>query len=59
MRKVLFFTLLDAISALSGVIRRSLVLRHSAAYFPTNSRDIACLVAELNATLCLEMRAKK
>ena len=37
----------------------SRVLRHSAPHFLQNFRAIACWVAEFNATLCFDSRAKK
>ena len=39
--------------------RRNLALRHSVSHFPLNSGGIACQVAEHNAALCLDTRAKK
>ena len=43
----------------SRVGRGNLVLRHSVSHFLPNSGDIACCVAELNAALNLDTRAKK
>ena len=43
----------------SRVGRGNLLLRHSVPHFLPNSGGIACLVAELNAALCLDTRAKK
>ena len=43
----------------SRVGRRNLVLRHSVPHFPPSFGGIACWVAELNAALCLDTRAKK
>ena len=53
---LLSFTLFPAHSRVG---RGNLVLRHSVAHFPPNSGGIACWVAELNAALCLDTRAKK
>ena len=43
----------------SRVGRWNLVLRLSVLHFPPNSGDIACWVAEFNAALVLDTRAKK
>ena len=43
----------------SRVGRGNLVLRHSVLYCPPNSGGIACWVTELNAALCLGIKAKK
>ena len=43
----------------SRVGRGNLVLRHSVPHFLPNSGAIACWVAELNAALNLDTRAKK
>ena len=37
----------------------NLLLRHSVLHFPSNSKGIACWVAELNTTLCFDTIAKK
>ena len=37
----------------------SRVLKHSIPHFPLSSGSIACWVAELNAALCLDTRARK
>ena len=39
--------------------RGSLVLRHSAPYFPLNFGDIACSAEEFNAAFCLKTRARQ
>ena len=43
----------------SRVFRGNLVLRHYVSHYPPSSGSIACWVAELNAALCLDNRAKK
>ena len=43
----------------SRVGRENLVLSHSVPHFLPNSGSIACWVAELNAALNLDIRAKK
>ena len=39
--------------------RGNLVLRHFVTHLLPDSRGIACWVSELNASLCLDTRAKK
>ena len=52
--------LLHAVSRTQqGVREENLVLRHSGPHFQPNSGGIACWVAELNAALILDTRAKK
>ena len=43
----------------SKVDRANLVLRHFVPHFTPNFLDIGCWVAELNAALCVDTRAKK
>ena len=43
----------------SRIGRGNLVLRHTVSHFPLSSGGIAWWVAELNAALCLDTRAKK
>ena len=54
-----FFISFTLYPAHSRVDWGNLVLRHSVPHFPPNSGGIACWVAELNAALCLDTRAKK
>ena len=42
----------------SRIGRGNLVLKPSAPHLPSKSEGIACLVAELNAALCLETKAR-
>ena len=62
--KLIYKSFIDKISfilypAHGRVVRGNLVLSHSVPHFLPNSRGNACWVAELNATLCFNTRAKK
>ena len=47
----------DTVHSMRGKV--NLLLRHSGIHFPPNSRCIACRVAELKASLCLDTKSKE